>query len=139
MARRKNIVIIEDDEDCRLLLSYWLERKKWHYLIHNYSNLKAAFEFIEVTCKDKIEYWPDLILLDLYLPDGYGLDLLDKLAPYCPENPRPKIFIITSSDKMEDVKHASGYDIDAYIKKPLKVKVLDKIFAKYFEEDKLVK
>jgi response regulator of citrate/malate metabolism len=132
MSKPKNIILIEDNEDCRILLKFWLERKKMNFRIHSFGNVTPALEFIKTTCKEKIEDWPDFIFLDLYLPDGYGLNFLKELLLYCTENPRPKIFIITGSEKMEDVRNASGYDIDAYIRKPFTVKRLDKIFAKSY-------
>ena len=136
MSNLKNVILIEDNEDSRVLLKFWLERKRMNFQIHSFGNISDSFEFIKTTYKEKSKYWPDFIFLDLYLPDGYGLSFLKELLPYYNENSRPKIFIITGSEKMEDVRNASDYDIDAYIRKPFTVKKLDKIFFRSYLKKK---
>ena len=67
------ILIVEDEEDLRLLLRLTLSGEP-------YTFLEAG------TGAEAVDLWSsaDLILLDLRLPDIYGLDLLHKLGNAAP-------------------------------------------------------
>lgn len=57
----------------------------------------------------------DLILLDINLPDGNGIELCQKLMSESPEIP---IFILTSSDNVSDKVLGFSAGADDYITKP---------------------
>ncbi|MES2826810.1 MAG: response regulator [Bacteroidota bacterium] len=62
----KLIHIVEDDDDIRFIVEYVLVEEG--YNIASSSNLKDFYDAIE-------KQHPDLILLDVMLPDGNGIDI----------------------------------------------------------------
>jgi response regulator of citrate/malate metabolism len=131
MTKLKNTLIIEDDEDTRTLVKYWLIRKKITRHVDEFSTVEDAMAFINnESLSDNA--WPGIVLLDLYLPDEKGFKFLENLSTNPVIRPYPKIFIITGSEKIQDIREASKYNIDAYIKKPLTQKKLDKSFSHVF-------
>ena len=74
--------------------------------------ISTGQEFLRVLPLEK----PDLVLLDLHLPDFSGLDLLEKVRGRLPETP---VIVVTASNSVEDVIRAlQGGAID-YITKPV--------------------
>lgn len=63
---KKQIVIVEDDDDIRELIAFVLEDAG--YFVKTYAR---AVEFTDAMPLEK----PDLILLDIMLPDGNGLEI----------------------------------------------------------------
>ena len=79
-------------------------------------------EFLRALAEDK----PDLILLDLHLPDAMGLDLLSKARVRSPEAP---VIVVTASDSVDNVvKALKGGAID-YLTKPVDVQRMIVSFA----------
>jgi DNA-binding NtrC family response regulator len=71
-------------------------------------------EFLKALGEDR----PDLILLDLHLPDASGLDLLAKARFQLPEAP---VIVVTASNLVEDVvKALKGGALD-YLTKPVDI------------------
>jgi DNA-binding NtrC family response regulator len=71
-------------------------------------------EFLRALSEDK----PDLLLLDLNLPDGSGLDFLVKARVRAPEAP---VIVVTASNSVDDViKALKGGAID-YLTKPVDI------------------
>jgi CheY-like chemotaxis protein len=81
------------------------------------SPLKALFYLIDVD-EDHI---PDIILLDINMPELNGFEFIDTLANKRPELiDKLNIFIVTSSLNPEDYQTAKGYDcIKGYHNKPI--------------------
>ncbi len=69
-ARQRKILIVEDDLELSSMLRIDLENQ--NYACHQAYTLGQAMEFLK-------SQLPDAIVLDLELPDGFGLDLLDDL------------------------------------------------------------
>lgn len=85
-------LIIEDDDAYALLLSRMLGRAKYsNFIIDRVGDLESASKYI--SC-NKI----DVILLDLYLPDGYGFDMLDAIRASVFNIP---VIVLTSLDDEE--------------------------------------
>ena len=63
----------------------------------------------------------DLVLLDVNLPDGNGMDLCRELKEECPQLP---VIFLTANDLEEDV--VAGFDLgaDDYVTKPFSMKIL---------------
>ena len=60
----------------------------------------------------------DLIVLDLSLPDGEGLDLLNEIASSCPPEKQPPVFILSGRTSISDKVAAFSLGADDYICKP---------------------
>ena len=102
------VLIVDDIEDNVFILKSFLNSC-------NYSTIGAYNGQQAIELAD--EHKPDLILLDLGLPDMGGLDVLKKLR----ENPtlvNTGIIIVTAASSIEDVIKGFTVGADDFIKKP---------------------
>ena len=109
-----NILVIEDEPDIRKNLEYNLLRE--NYTVTSASSLSEAESVLNLN-----KY--SLILLDLMLPDGSGLDLCKKMKSN-PETETIPIIILTAKD--DEVDKVVGFELgaDDYVTKPFSVREL---------------
>ena len=105
MAKRmKKILAVDDEQDIRTLLKEYLELEG--YLVYTAKNGMEAME--------GLKYQPDLIILDINMPDMDGLMVCEKIRDYvdCP------ILFLTARTEEQD--KVSGFKAggDDYILKP---------------------
>lgn len=102
----KNILIIDDEKDLCLLLHDALSRRRY-----NVSIASTKREAIDCLKREM----PDLVFLDLKLPDGDGVNILSKIKKI---NPNTIVNIISawgSEEKIEEAKKRGAY---SFIDKP---------------------
>ena len=111
----ETILIIDDEADIRDILSYNL--KKEGYGILTAENGKHGIEI----AKKNI---PDLILLDIMMPEMDGIEACELLKADNETKTQPLIVFLTS--RSEDYSQIAGFEAgaDDYITKPIKPKVL---------------
>ena len=109
-----NILVIEDEPDIRRHLEYNLGREGFKA-----SSVGSLDEANEKLKSKKF----DLILLDLMLPDGSGLDLCKKIKSNSETEATP-IIILTAKD--DEVDKVVGFELgaDDYVTKPFSVREL---------------
>jgi len=101
-----DILIVDDDHEIRSLLSRYLEEQGFR--VSTASDLRG--------CNDALNRrQPDLLVLDVMLPDGSGLDLCRDLR-----NRRPRVPVILLTALKEDIDRILGLEIgaDDYLGKP---------------------
>ena len=104
----KNILVIEDDRDLCTLLEYNLTRAG--YGVTTLRKLQGALDLV-------IEQQPDLLILDVMLPDGDGFDFCRQVRA----SPRaPKLPILFLTARSQEVDRVLGLEIggDDYVTKP---------------------
>lgn len=128
------IYIVEDDESIREIESIALKNSNY---------IDSAFENAKEFYKKLDELVPDLILLDVMLPDESGYDIVRKLRKRPATQDIPIIMVTAKTTEMDMIKGFDG-GADDYIKKPFsimelitRVKALLRRTAK--EEPKLLK
>jgi two-component system KDP operon response regulator KdpE len=104
-ARPPKILVVDDEPQIRTLLRATLGRAG--YAIAEAANAREALSAKSI---DK----PDLILLDLGLPDRDGLELVTALRA----EPRPAIIVISARDQTEQKVAALDLGADDYVTKP---------------------
>jgi len=102
------VFIVEDDKD---LHNYLRE-----LFLENRYSVESSFRGTEALQKIK-ESLPDLVILDLGLPDINGETVCKELKKFFPELP---IIILTAKDTSEDVVRGLNLGADDYIPKPFK-------------------
>ena len=109
-----NILVIEDEPDIRKNLEYNLGREGF--------NTSSSGSLDEANEKLKSKKF-DLIILDLMLPDGSGLDLCKKIKSNSETEATP-IIILTAKD--DEVDKVVGFELgaDDYVTKPFSVREL---------------
>ena len=128
------IYIVEDDESIREIETIAL--KNSNYIVSAFENAKEFYKKLD-------ELVPDLILLDVMLPDESGYDIVRKLRKRPATQDIPIIMVTAKTTEMDMIKGFDG-GADDYIKKPFsimelitRVKALLRRTAK--EEPKLLK
>ncbi|MGA0024374.1 MAG: response regulator, partial [Burkholderiales bacterium] len=66
---------------------------------------------------------PDLIIMDVELPDTVGLDVLGKLHEH-PEFKNTPIIVVTARAERDDIVAALAYGASGYLNKPIKPETL---------------
>ncbi len=110
----KKILIVEDDDDIRELIAFNLEMSGYDIL--KTDNGKDAI-------KIAIEIIPDLILLDVMLPEIDGFDVCRKIREKNKLKNIP-IIMLTARTEDEDIIRGLENGADDYITKPFRPKIL---------------
>lgn len=110
----KEILIVEDDEDVMELIRYNLAKEGF--------NCDAAYNGQEALKKAQ-EMLPDLVLLDLMLPEVDGLEVCKRLKS-SPQTEHIPIVMVTAKSDEADIVTGLELGADDYITKPFSPKVL---------------
>ncbi|WP_368168389.1 response regulator transcription factor [Agathobacter rectalis] len=105
------IYIVEDDESIREIESIAL--KNSNYIVSAFENAKEFYKKLD-------ELVPDLILLDVMLPDESGYDIVRKLRKRPATQDIPIIMVTAKTTEMDMIKGFDG-GADDYIKKPFSI------------------
>ncbi|MDI6802075.1 MAG: sigma-54 dependent transcriptional regulator [Thermodesulfovibrionales bacterium] len=116
----KKILVIDDDESV-----IWVIRKALEplgYDIETKTNIKAGLKAV-----DRFK----LILLDLMLPDGNGLDALKEIKVFSPD---AVVIMVTAHGRMESVIEAMKEGAYDYLEKPFDIEELKITVEKAFRD-----
>jgi two-component system NtrC family response regulator len=102
-----NILIVDDNHKLALMLEKTLTR-----LGHNAYTASTLEKGLELA--DTLQV--DLIFLDLFLPDGSGLDALERFSAVVSS---PEIIIITGHGNESGAKYALEFGVFDFLQKPL--------------------
>ncbi len=117
-------LIIEDDYHVATIHSAYVKRVEGFEVVGHASTLAAGRSEIRRLA-------PALVLLDLYLPDGNGLELLrESLAK---ATARPDFLVITAARDMHSVRAAMQLGVLHYLVKPFKSAQLGERLVAYRE------
>ena len=122
----KKILTVDDESGVIYTVKHGLENLDPDYQVTCVNSGEKCFEFLE---NNQV---PDLILLDIMMPDMSGWEVLQKLK----ENPSweniPIIFLTARTDRVAE--KAGGFLAEDYIEKPFEIselkKRIDKILTK---------
>jgi DNA-binding response OmpR family regulator len=110
-VERKQVLIIDDDTDILEVLQETLEME--NYRVATATNVNGASEQLAAAL-------PDLIILDLVLPDGNGFELCRKITSD-PATSNVPVLLLTGKNSLDD--RISGFLTGArkYITKPFDI------------------
>lgn len=116
MAKRKKenglrVLIVDDESSIRRFLS--LSLSSWNYQISEAVNAGEALESIS-------GFRPDVVILDLGLPDMDGLEVIKRIREYS----QVPIIILSVRDREQDKIEALDKGADDYLTKPFGVEEL---------------
>lgn len=106
---KKTILIVDDNADTRLVLSARLKAQHYHTVF-----AADALQAMSVALKER----PDAILLDLGLPGGNGLTVLQRLKANVSLGCIP-VIIVTSEDPLEAEARTIEAGALAFLQKPV--------------------
>lgn len=107
------ILIIEDENEILKLLTDFVRNQK--YICESAHNFQIAKEKLSV-------YKYDIVLLDITLPDGNGLQLIETIKKY---NPKSGIIIISAKNSLNDKITGLDTGADDYMTKPFQLSELN--------------
>ncbi len=129
MKKLVKILLVEDNPaDIRWTLEIF---KEYHIPneIRFVKDGAEALNFLYKKEKYKDYFYPDIIILDLYLPRINGHEVLKRIKNDKNLNSIP-VVILTASNSPEDAKTAHKNHADCYISKPLDFRGLMKIIQR---------
>jgi DNA-binding response OmpR family regulator len=106
---KKTILIVDDNADTRLILSARLKAQHYHTIF-----AADALQAMSVALKEQ----PDAILLDLGLPGGNGLIVLQRFKANTALSGIP-VIIVTAEDPLVAEARAIEAGADAFLQKPV--------------------
>ena len=118
-----SVLLVEDDHVFSQLLVDHLSRN--NYLINSAQSWKEAKAFL---AKNE----PDLILLDVQLPDANGLDLLTKIVPQ-----KIPTLILTAFGSVQNAVTAMHRGAADYLMKPINIQELELVIERVIENESI--
>jgi len=103
------ILLVEDDPDQAALAELRLTAAG--YPVHSVDRAKALSRYLRQQAR------PDLLLLDVMLPDGNGFDILAQLRGR-PEFSTLPIVLLTAKAELPDIRRGLALGADGYVTKP---------------------
>jgi len=110
-----SVLIVEDDPDQLALADLRVSMAGFKVRV-----ARNAREFIETL---KVQGAPDILLLDVMLPDGNGFDILSKMRSH-PKLALLPVALLTAKDEKAEIQKGLALGADAYITKPYSKTIL---------------
>ncbi|WP_028390267.1 response regulator [Bacillus cihuensis] len=121
-------VIVEDDFRVADIHEKFLNKFAEIDVIGKALNAKQMIRILE-------QKKPDLLLLDVYLPDKLGSDLLPIIRQ---KFPQVDIIMITAAIDKEILEHALRYGVEYYLIKPVKMERFYQTIEEYLNKSQLL-
>jgi len=121
----KTIVIVDDDPGVRYTVKHGLEGLDEEYIVVDIESGEKCFEFLEN------KQIPDLILLDIMMPDMNGWEVQRKLQENIKWRRIPIVFLTATAD--DTSKKIGSIISEDYIGKPFKLPELKKRIDKILQ------
>jgi len=114
----KTILVVDDNPDVINSLKIGLENSMEDYRVLGAENGQKCLELLKETDK------PDIILLDIMMPQMSGWEVFDRIKKDPSLNSIPIIFLTARTDRI--AKNAGSFLGDDYIEKPFEIDDLKK-------------
>lgn len=108
MLEKISVLILDDEANSTEEICEFLEKEG--YDVHSANSSKAGYAIIN---REKI----DIVILDLYLPDGNGLDFLGKIRA---EQPSVEVIMITGQGDVDSIIRSIRLGVVDFLRKPLR-------------------
>jgi response regulator of citrate/malate metabolism len=115
------VLVVDDDFMIARLHGKFISSQKNYHLVGTAQNYEEALSMMDET-------QPDLLLLDVYLPDRSGIELLRTIRL---QNRPCDVILITAAKELEIVEEGFRFGIIDYLIKPFDLNQLKESLAKY--------
>ncbi|WP_028453317.1 response regulator [Chitinilyticum aquatile] len=107
MPRKQTCILVDDDSVLRSLMSSILRSVDFEVLAES-AHADNVLDLVK-------QHHPQLVLLDINLPEANGLDLLPEILK---QQPAPKVVMVTAEATVERVRGALGKGAAGFVVKP---------------------
>ncbi|HEX4609338.1 MAG TPA: response regulator [Urbifossiella sp.] len=121
LGTQLSVLVVDDDHDTADSLTDLLHLTGYH--------ARAAYGGIEAQ-RLATEEWPDVVILDLAMPDIDGWELAHRLHPR-PPAPRPLLIAVTGYEGKDEQRRAREAGIDLYLVKPVHLDVIEPVLHRF--------
>jgi len=122
---KRKVMIVDDNPDLLQLVKRILEKTSGDYQVIGVESGKKCFQLLN---NGEL---PDIVLLDIMMPEMTGWDVLAKLRNEPMWEKIPVVFLTAKDDDAS--KGLGTLTSEGYITKPFDITYLDKIIKKIFE------
>lgn len=136
MSRKiPNLWIIDDDPMSSFYIKRLAELGELAHIISIYNTAQGAINYL-LHHKKSLEHLPDIILLDIYMPEVDGWEFLNQLEKIEQQlTKKPAVYIISSSNHPRDLDRAAALPIVRnYFQKPVTLEVLKTVVQEVMDE-----
>lgn len=105
-------LLVDDDTQYALAVSELIEQEDFQ--VHICGNIEDALTYLKTNV-------PDIVMVDLLLPDGSGLDLIHKIEALASPT---RVLVITAHAALESTVAALRAGVEDYLTKPLDLELL---------------
>ena len=132
MNKLQKVLLIDDDDIVNSINKVIIKHAKFANEIVAETIASDAIDYIKN--QEKEGSLPELIFLDINMPEMDGWDFVDEYVKLGFEDNGPRIIMLTSSINPRDENRASLIDeITDFMSKPLSPELLDEIYQEHFE------
>ncbi len=117
----KTILIVDDDPDIVTAITTGL--KDTGATVQTASDGNTAVTLVE-------KLTPDLVILDIMLPQKSGFLVLEKLRQKTPRSQGPRVVMITGNQGRRHRQYAEALGVDEYLNKPFRMERLLEVTEK---------
>lgn len=108
------LAIVDDDQDFSAFLAGFAQRKGFE---------ACQFHSVAEASPWLARHDPELTMLDMALPDGTGLDVLERL----PSGRGGQIVFVSGTDNREEIRRAVSSSATEFLGKPLRTEALERL------------
>lgn len=115
-----NLWIIDDDPMASFYIKRLAELGELADIITIYDKARGAIDYL-LHHRESLEHLPDVILLDIYMPDLDGWGFVEEYGKIKDQlKKKVDIYIISSSGHLKDINRAKSIpEVKAFIQKPV--------------------
>lgn len=139
MKRIKKVLLIDDSKAVNSRNESLLKEMNSEVEITSHSHPKKAIEYLEVSLDKDDEDLPDIIFLDLNMPEMDGFSFLDnyiEIEGISKSDFKPLVVILSAHleyENFEKSKTYKKYGVLAHVKKPMDKDDIQDLLDEYFD------
>ncbi len=133
MQQINHVLLIDDDPIFNIISKSLVKRSEFSPEVSTCSDANGALEELRTRVRVNYEEFPDVIFLDLDMPEMDGWAFLEEFQKF-PEwsVKKCRVFILSSSIRLHDVEKSRSYKaVRDFISKPLTIDKLETIWSPY--------